>query len=287
MNPVTLSLNGIDIAGNLYLPHANHHPCPAVVMAPGFGGVKEMLIPHYAHALADAGIATLAVDYPYFGASAGEPRQQIQIQSQLDSHTVALDFLQQHSAIDGENLGIWGSSLSGGHALVIAAIDTRVKSVLAIIPFISVSLKMAPRFTGITVKDWFWRKVMGKSQTIKIAGKPHEQAVMNSDGAWQWMQEMTANAPNFVDHVSVSSLLEMANYKTAKAARAIKVPLKVILATDDTITPARMVKSALSKVEKVTFEEYPETHFELFDRHLQDTVESTVSWFQQTLSNGS
>ena len=50
------------IAAHLYLPVATCQPCPAVVMAPGFGGVKEMLIPHYANALAAAGIAAIAVD---------------------------------------------------------------------------------------------------------------------------------------------------------------------------------------------------------------------------------
>ncbi|MGB3620731.1 MAG: alpha/beta fold hydrolase [Ketobacter sp.] len=280
---MTLNLHGTSIGADLYMPMNPQHSVPAVVMAPGFGGVKEMLIPAYAKALASIGIAVLAVDYPNFGESGGEPRQFVDIKAQLATYTLALDCLQHCECIDADRLGVWGSSLSGGHALVIAARDRRVKSAMAIIPFIATQLKMAPGFAKITTLDLLSRFVGGKGQTIKIAGRPYEQAAMNTDGAWEWMQKMTADAPDFKNEVAVKSFLQMANYRTAKAAKSIRVPLKVLLATEDSITPAKMVRKALSSVPGVVIEEYPETHFELFDRYLDATVNSTVEWFEETL----
>lgn len=271
------------IAAHLYLPEAGRRPYPAVVMAPGFGGVKEMLIPHYANALAAAGIATIAVDYPNFGASYGTPRQHVDIKAHLATYRRALDYLQKDARIDSQKLGVWGSSLSGGHALVTAAHDKRVKSVYTIIPFIATSLKMAPVFARVTMLDLLGRTLGRQPKTIKVAGRPEEFAVMNTDGAWDWMQIMTADSPRFVNEVTVSSLLQMANYRTGSAARKIRVPLKVVLASDDTITPAAMVKKAVAKTPNVQIEEYPETHFELFDRYLQATIDSTVKWFRSTL----
>lgn len=280
---VRFNLHGTPIAAHLYQPATVAAPCPAVIMAPGFGGVKEMLIPYYAHALAEAGIATLAFDYPNFGDSGGSPRQYVDIPAQLATYQVALDYLQQQPHIDEHRLALWGSSLSGGHTLMIAARDIRVKSAMAIIPFIATSLAMAPKFFRITALDTTMRLLGGKGKTIKIAGQPNEVAAMNSDGAWEWMQKMTADAPGFRNYVTVSSLLQMVNYRTARSARSIHIPLKVILASDDTITPARMVKKALATVPQVSIEEYPKTHFELFDQYLEATIHSTVEWFKQTL----
>src|SRR6266700_6326770 len=40
-------------------------------------------------------------------------------------------------AVDPERIGVWGSSYSGGHVLVVAAIDRRVKAVVSQVPLIS------------------------------------------------------------------------------------------------------------------------------------------------------
>jgi fermentation-respiration switch protein FrsA (DUF1100 family) len=281
---ITLHQNAIPLAAHLYLPEDRDAPWPAVVTAPGFGGVKEMLIAHYATALAQSGIATLALDYPNFGGSGGLPRQFIDIKAQQQCFQTGLDYLQQRADMDGERLGVWGTSLSGGHTLVVAARDRRVKSALAIIPFIATPLTMAPAFAMRTSLDLVVRMLGGKGATLPIAGQPGEFAAMSSDSAWEWTQAMTQDAPAFRNEVTLSSLLQMARYRTASHARAITVPLKVILATDDSITPARMVRRALAKVPKVEYEEYPQTHFELFDHYLQATVQSTVNWFRQTLA---
>jgi acetyl xylan esterase AXE1 len=39
--------------------------------------------------------------------------------------------------VDPERIGVWGSSYSGGHALVVGAIDRRVKCVVSQVPLIS------------------------------------------------------------------------------------------------------------------------------------------------------
>lgn len=114
-------------AGDLYLPQGNG-PWPAVVTGPGFAGVKEMLIPDYANALAAAGIATLAFDYIGFGGSTGgKTRQDIQPQEQIQTYKDALGVLERDARFDKKRLGAWGTSLGGAHTLVVSANDPRVK----------------------------------------------------------------------------------------------------------------------------------------------------------------
>lgn len=49
---------------------------PVIVMANGFTGVKEQVLPDFATRFVNAGFATLVFDYRYFGDSEGEPRSQ-------------------------------------------------------------------------------------------------------------------------------------------------------------------------------------------------------------------
>lgn len=50
---------------------------------------------------------------------------------------MALSFAQQHPALDGDRLGLWGASYSGANVLTVAATDRRVKAVVSIVPFIA------------------------------------------------------------------------------------------------------------------------------------------------------
>ncbi|MET0390719.1 MAG: alpha/beta fold hydrolase, partial [Polyangiales bacterium] len=123
------------LAADLYLPPHASGPVPAVVTGPGFGGVKEMLIPRFAEALADAGIATLAVDYAGFGQSGGEPRQDIKPRGQIHDLRRGLDQLCRDARIDPHRLGTFGTSMSGAHALVLAGTDARVRAAVTMVPF--------------------------------------------------------------------------------------------------------------------------------------------------------
>jgi hypothetical protein len=76
IHPVTYTLNGLDIAANVYTP-ANYDPdgkFPAITVAHPNGGVKEQTAGRYAQRLAEQGYITIAADASYQGASGGLPR---------------------------------------------------------------------------------------------------------------------------------------------------------------------------------------------------------------------
>src|SRR3546814_780635 len=45
-------------------------------------------------------------------------------------------FLERHPAVDPDKIGAWGISYSGGHVIILAAIDERVKTVISHVPVI-------------------------------------------------------------------------------------------------------------------------------------------------------
>jgi fermentation-respiration switch protein FrsA (DUF1100 family) len=133
---VEFQSRGTTVRGTLYRPEGIGSELPGVVMAGGWCYVKELVLPHYASAIAARGMAVLAFDYRGFGASDGEPRLHIDPWGQIEDYRNALDYLGDREEIDAARLGAWGISYSGGHVLILGALDSRVKCVVSTIPVV-------------------------------------------------------------------------------------------------------------------------------------------------------
>ncbi|HGM4956288.1 alpha/beta fold hydrolase, partial [Pseudomonas aeruginosa] len=127
---------GVALRGWLYLPEARAER-PAIVMTHGFSGVKEQYLDRYAEVFAAAGFVVLLYDHPNFGDSDGEPRQEIDPVMQRRGYRDAITWLGAQARVDASRIGIWGTSYSGGHVLEVAALDRRVKCVVAQVPTVS------------------------------------------------------------------------------------------------------------------------------------------------------
>src|SRR3954453_12192191 len=128
---------GVNLRGWFYAAQGSSTPAPVIVMMHGASGVKEMHLDDYAEYFAKAGFNVVAYDHQNFGDSDGSPRQEIDPVLQYRDLRNAITYATTRPEVDAARIGIWGSSLSGGHALVVAAIDKRVKAVVSQVPFIS------------------------------------------------------------------------------------------------------------------------------------------------------
>lgn len=135
MERVTFSSEGAELAGSLLLPERedNH---PLVVMTHGFSATTSMTADKYAEVLRDHGLAVLLYDHRGFGASGGEPRQQINPWVQARGYRDAISYASQVEHIDSERIAIWGDSYSGAAALAVAAVDDRVAALAVQVPAI-------------------------------------------------------------------------------------------------------------------------------------------------------
>lgn len=129
--------DGITLRGWHYLPDGGSAKYPTIVMAHGFSAVKEMYLDRFAEAFVEAGLASVVFDNRNFGASDGEPRQEIDPWAQIRDYRDAITHAAELPDTDADRIGIWGSSYSGAHVLVVGAIDRRVKCVVSQVPLIS------------------------------------------------------------------------------------------------------------------------------------------------------
>lgn len=132
---VSFESEGVTVRGDLYLPEGSG-PHPTVVMAGGWCYVKELRQPDYAKAFVEAGIAALIIDYRNMGASDGDVRQHIDPWAQIEDYKNAISYAETRDDLDADRIGAWGISYSGGHALILAAIEPRIKAAVANVPVI-------------------------------------------------------------------------------------------------------------------------------------------------------
>jgi hypothetical protein len=100
-------------------------------MAHGFSCLKEMFLDKYAEVFVKDGLGVLVYDNRCFGASDGEPRQEIDPMAQVRDYQHAITFARTLPEVDKDRIGIWGTSYTGGHVLIAGAIDKRVKCVVS------------------------------------------------------------------------------------------------------------------------------------------------------------
>ena len=131
----------------LYLPVGIASP-PVVIMAHGFAGTRDVALPYFAERFARAGLAAFVFDYRYFGASGGSPRQLVDPWSQLEDWRAALAQVRRMDGVDHSRVGLWGSSLGGGHVMVIAAEEQSLRAVVAQAPLIDTSAEGEAAFPG-------------------------------------------------------------------------------------------------------------------------------------------
>jgi uncharacterized protein len=116
---IAFDAEGVTLRGWFYRAEDTEGRGPTVVMAHGFSAVKEMYLDAFAEVFAAAGLNALVFDNRNFGASDGEPRQEIDPWQQVRDYRHAITYAGTLDDVDSTRMGVWGSSYSGGHVLVL------------------------------------------------------------------------------------------------------------------------------------------------------------------------
>ena len=252
--------DNVTLRGWLYLSDAAKDPVPAIVMAHGYSAVKEMYLDKYAEVFVAAGLGVLVYDNRNFGASDGEPRQEIDPWAQVRDYRDTITFASSLPEIDDTRIGVWGSSYSGGHVLVVAAIDRRVKCVVSQVPLVT-GLENARRL----VRADIWatvREMFSKDRAARYAGKPpamipvvtppdkpFDPCALPTPDSWEWFTEtQKLRAPSWKNEVTLRSVEMLHEYEPKVYIPAISpTPLLMIVGRTDHLT---MVELALAAYEE-------------------------------------
>lgn len=107
---------------------------PLIILCHGFCGIRNVLLPCFANAFTEAGFATITFDYRGFGESDGE-RGRLVPAMQTEDIISVINWAEKQECIDNQRIGLWGTSLGGGHVFSAAAQDQRVKCIVSQLAF--------------------------------------------------------------------------------------------------------------------------------------------------------
>jgi uncharacterized protein len=266
---------GVKLGGWLLSP-AGSGPHPAITMAHGYAGVKEHGLERFARVFADDGFVVLVHDHRGFGASGGEPRQDVDPWRQIADWRRAISFLESRDEVDSRRIGLWGTSYAGGHAIVLGATDRRLRCVVAQVPTISGyeqgRRRIAPDDTA-ALEDAF-----AEDERAQARGEPPRyQAIVSADPVPERTWENT---------VTLRSTRAARMYEPGVwIGRVSPTPLLMVIALGDTITLTDLGLAAYERaLEPKRLELIPGGHFHPYVSSFPQSSGAARAWFREHLS---
>ena len=259
---IEFNAEGAILRGWLYLPDDTSKPFPAVIMAHGFSGVKEQYLDHFAEIFSAAGLAVIVFDNRNFGASDGEPRQEIDPWQQIRDYRHAITFASRLPEIDRTRIGIWGSSYSGGHVIVVGAIDRRVKCVVSQVPTISGSSSSQRRVRPDLIAAMLER--FNADREARFEGKAPAMIPVVSENAttpcalagespWKFFNGSSSFAPGWRNEITLRTAEMAREYEPGVyISRVSPTPLLMIIGTYDTVTMTDLALGAYEQALELT-----------------------------------
>lgn len=124
----------MDVVGNLFAPKRLNRSAhnPAIIVGHPMGAVKEQSSNLYATKMAEQGFVTLAIDLPFWGESAGQPRNMVSPDLYAEAFSAAADYLGSQPFVDRNRIGVLGICGSGSFAVSAAKIDPRLRAVATV-----------------------------------------------------------------------------------------------------------------------------------------------------------
>jgi dipeptidyl aminopeptidase/acylaminoacyl peptidase len=283
----TFYSDGLEISGILRLPEHDGE-FAGIVQGPGWLGLKDakLYLPYH-EALTHAGFALLIFDYRGFGDSEGD-RGTLSPRSQLDDLMNAVTYLQTRDDIFDDRIGVFGSGgTGGGNAVMLSAIDQRVRCAVAQVPvadgedwlrrmrreyewFDFLDRLDADRRRRVTTGSG---ELVHPRQEIMIATPERQQTAVKKD--------VDDRIPNAVPLAAADEIISYRPIDLAHRARN----LMVIGVEDDAVTPtdhAVRLYEAAPEPKRLILQRQT-THYEAYTQYGEAVLPAIVSWFQTHL----
>jgi len=292
---IEFNAEGVTLRGWFYPAQGAAGSAPTVVMAHGFSAVKEMYLDSFAEVFSAAGLGALVFDNRNFGASDGEPRQEIDPWAQVRDYRHAITYATTLPEVDPARIGIWGSSYSGGHVLVVGAIDRRVKAVVGQVPLISGHDNLRALVRADFIAGF--REMFDADRLSRFQGKepamvpvvdedPLAACALPTPDSWSWFSETGMNrAPAWRNEVTLRSVEMFTEYEPVSYMPYISPTPLLLVAAGDHLVPAELAIAGYEQArepKKIII--MPGGHFDAYVKGFEAASGPARDWFVQHLA---
>jgi dienelactone hydrolase len=281
---------GKKCAAWLYRPAGASRP-PVVVMAHGFGALRDFGLQAYAERFAARGMAVFLFDYRNFGASEGEPRNLVDPKRHLRDWKAALAYVRKLQQVDAGRIALWGSSYSGGHVIVTASRDAEVAAISAQVPFVDgitsawrTGAKHALLGTVAATKDLWRAATLRSPYYVPIVADPDIFGVMNSPECKPGFLALVPEDTDWRNECPARAMLKLLLYRPISHARKVGCPALVVMGERDTLIYPPAVEKTASRMREVTLIHLPVGHFDVYvGEWFENVVEIQADFFARNL----
>jgi uncharacterized protein len=285
---------GIEISAWLFVPEGRTAPLPAITMAHGYAGTKYHGLERFAEAFAESGFVVLLHDHRNFGDSGGEPRQDINPWQQISDWRRAISYLQERPEVDGNCIGLWGTSYAGGHAIVLGTTDRRIKAVVAQVPTIDGYATGLRRIAPETVAALEAR--FAADERAQFRGEPPATQLIVSDDPARPAAYNATDAVGFYLQPLAQEVWE--NKVTVRSTRWARMyapgdfiervsptPLLMVVATHDHVAVTDLALKAYERaLEPKRLVMIKGGHFDPYAREFKNASGAAIEWFRTNLA---
>ncbi|NVN09623.1 alpha/beta hydrolase [Nguyenibacter vanlangensis] len=287
------AIDGTRLAAWLFRPANATKPLPAVTMAHGFSATRYHGIEPLARAFADAGFVVLLHDHRNFGGSGGEPRHDIDPWRQIEDWRQAISYLETLDDVDPLRIGLWGTSYSGGHAIVLGATDRRLKAVVTQVPTIDGFAAGQRRVNPASLSAL--EESFNEDQRAQLKGAPpRRQKLVDPDPsvAAQYhtpdtVKFLTQDVPPgmWQNDITIQSNRRARMYEPGRwIDRVSPTPLLMIAVTHDTTAPTDLALAAYERaLEPKSLVLMPGGHYSTYLEGFETASRAAIEWFARHL----
>ena len=296
IKPAAFTSDGTVLRGALHLPDGPPSArYPAVVFCHGLGVLHEWVHPT-ANVFTEAGVACLTYDTRGFGSSDGYPRQEADPWKILHDIRTAIDYLHTLPQVDTTRIGIWGTCFGGGPAMVAAAVDRRVKTLVVQVPLGSggglMKAILPPEALAALGETLDADRVAIISGLPRIAltqtsVDPAENALASDYETYSWMTEEAKKTPHWVNQLTLQTVDRLLEWEPADyLPRVAPKPILLIVAKDDQICPEKDPVAAFERIDGPKELLWLETggHYGVYREHFEFVSGKARDWFARHLS---
>ncbi|GLQ98072.1 UilS family quorum-quenching N-acyl-homoserine lactonase [Dyella mobilis] len=289
MQKVQHTIGEAPIAATVYLP-AKEGKYPVVVLCHGFCGVQDLLLPQFAEAFAHAGYAAVTFDYRGFGRSGGDPGRLVPA-LQIEDILEVVRWVRTREELDGERIGLWGTSLGGGHVMGAAMRTEDIRCIVSQLAFADGKQVVAGAMSHeekLAFADTLERMQAKKESTGRetMVSLPR---VLSDEQSKAFYEKYRADHPSLDIKIPFLTVREMFRYRPAETAAQVTCPTLVIVAGRDKVNPPEQgiaLYEASAAAEKALHVEETATHYDLYEGdHFDRAVTLQLDWFERHLRN--
>jgi hypothetical protein len=210
----------------------------------------------------------------------------------------AITYVRTRQEVDRDRIGIWGSSYSGGHVIVVAAIDRRVKCVVSQVPLIS-GHRNARRLVRAdflaSVREAFdadrEARFRGEAPAMMpvVDEDPMAASALPTPDSWEWFSQTgETRAPSWRNEVTLRSIEMFWEYEPGTYLPYVSpTPLLLVVARDDHLTVSDLAIEAIESAhEPKRLAILPGGHFDAYVAGFDAASSVARDWFAAHLMRG-